>query len=435
MALELSIHEAAILGRLDLVKDEIDSGIEVDMKNYKGFTPLMLAAFNGQREIVKYLILHGANVNELSNKKYSPLIAAVINDNVGIAKLLVENGADINLGVKEGFWPAVMYASSNGSVQSLYFLLRNYSNIYYIDEAGNTPFTVADNDKIVKMLNSMKSEIDELLRIAYNYLQKDKLELALEVYDELEPCLSNQPLIYYNRGYIYSITKEYDSALKNYKEALELTDDASYRANVNLEIGRIFSIRGEYDVAINHCNEVITYNPNNSYAYLLRGWNYQNLKEYNKGIADYSRALELEEELNEDVLLRRGNLYMIMDEYEEAIKDFDKLMEMDSKFVNQNFYNNRAYVLRKLGDYERALINIRKAIAIDDQNGVFFLTYAEINAYMDYKEGFYKNIDRAIELLDLTIDELIDKHYSDEPIIIELLENYSPKTADNRKVI
>lgn len=54
-------------GNIQKVKDFLDEGIEVDLRDNRGYTPLMIATDEGHSEIAKILIDAGANINAKSN--------------------------------------------------------------------------------------------------------------------------------------------------------------------------------------------------------------------------------------------------------------------------------------------------------------------------------------------------------------------------------
>ncbi|MBU3624133.1 ankyrin repeat domain-containing protein [Polynucleobacter sp. AP-Latsch-80-C2] len=108
-------------------------GMDVDLSNKQGETPLMMASINGEMPIVKalivknkaqidhigwtplhyasakghldiasFLILNGANVNSLSLGGTTPLMMAVQSGNELLVKLLLDKGADLKLLNAEG---------------------------------------------------------------------------------------------------------------------------------------------------------------------------------------------------------------------------------------------------------------------------------------------------------------------------------------------
>ena len=69
-----SIHEAAVEGNIEAVKQHLAAGTDVNAKVKEGkSTPLHLAAFKGHKEIVELLIAKGADVNAKSEDGETPL--------------------------------------------------------------------------------------------------------------------------------------------------------------------------------------------------------------------------------------------------------------------------------------------------------------------------------------------------------------------------
>ena len=58
-----TIHRAASTGNIEVVKQHLAAGTDVNAKNDDGYTPLHYAAFNGHKEIAELLIAKGADVN------------------------------------------------------------------------------------------------------------------------------------------------------------------------------------------------------------------------------------------------------------------------------------------------------------------------------------------------------------------------------------
>ncbi len=135
----ISIHEAAIQGNLNRIKDRIAAGEDVNKKyegklerrefivevkerlqgysgNYwfKGYSPLHLAAMNGHEPVIKYLIANGGDLNATSSGG-TPLHLAIRWEratyylhrgtdvyghkcrNHKSAKFLISEGADLNM--------------------------------------------------------------------------------------------------------------------------------------------------------------------------------------------------------------------------------------------------------------------------------------------------------------------------------------------------
>ena len=89
----VDIHEAARTGNIEVVKQYLAAGGDVNAKNKLEETPLHIAAPQGHKEIAELLITKGADVNAKSAAISTPLHFVEEKD---IAKILILNGADVN---------------------------------------------------------------------------------------------------------------------------------------------------------------------------------------------------------------------------------------------------------------------------------------------------------------------------------------------------
>ena len=69
----ISIHDASEDGNIEVVKQHLAAGTDVNAKNDSGVTPLHRAAYYGHKEIVVLLIAKGADVNVKNDVGYTPL--------------------------------------------------------------------------------------------------------------------------------------------------------------------------------------------------------------------------------------------------------------------------------------------------------------------------------------------------------------------------
>ncbi len=87
---------ASAKGDIEVVKQQLAAGRDVNAKDKGGGTPLHNAADGGHMEVAELLIAKGADVNAKDNYKRTPLHGAANNGQKEIVELLVTRGADVN---------------------------------------------------------------------------------------------------------------------------------------------------------------------------------------------------------------------------------------------------------------------------------------------------------------------------------------------------
>jgi ankyrin repeat protein len=88
--------------RDETVKSLIDLGAEVNGKNEKGQTPMLLAAERGHLSVIKILLNRGAAIDAgcdcptSEGAGWTPLMVAIVDGHDEVAEFLMEKGADMN---------------------------------------------------------------------------------------------------------------------------------------------------------------------------------------------------------------------------------------------------------------------------------------------------------------------------------------------------
>ena len=119
------LHYAVFMNDLDRVKLLVEKGAKVNAKEYRGLTPLFIAANNNNLEIVKYLVENGADVNAKDNVDNTAAFIAAVSGNLEMLQYLVEKGADITVKNK-----------SNVTVLHMAVRSGNMALIKWLEEKG-----------------------------------------------------------------------------------------------------------------------------------------------------------------------------------------------------------------------------------------------------------------------------------------------------------
>ncbi len=117
----IGLHEAAIQGNLEAVREHIKAGSDLDEKEPTGgSSPLITAIVFGKTEVAKLLIEAGANVNFRNNESSSPLHTAAFFCHIEIIEMLLKYGADKTLVNKYGHTPFQSVSGPYHEVKGVY---------------------------------------------------------------------------------------------------------------------------------------------------------------------------------------------------------------------------------------------------------------------------------------------------------------------------
>jgi len=94
---DISIHDAANAGNIEIIKEQLAAGVDVNTKGVGGMTPLHRAAREGHKEVVEFLIANSADINAKDKMGRVPLHRAAREGRAAIAEMLITKGADINV--------------------------------------------------------------------------------------------------------------------------------------------------------------------------------------------------------------------------------------------------------------------------------------------------------------------------------------------------
>ena len=99
-------------GAIELVRDLIQRGAELEARDTDGYTALMYAANMGRENVVEELLQAGAKVNATDNQRSTPVMFAAQHDHVGVVEKMIAAGADLSLRGDHGL-TALGFAKQN----------------------------------------------------------------------------------------------------------------------------------------------------------------------------------------------------------------------------------------------------------------------------------------------------------------------------------
>lgn len=120
----------------------VDADADMDVKNNKGWTALMLAAEKNNTTLVQQLIQGGADLEVENQGQYTALAIALLNNAAEAAAILIGSGADIARTTSQG-GTMLMAAAYGNSPRCIRLLIEAGAKIHATDKHGMTAMDYA----------------------------------------------------------------------------------------------------------------------------------------------------------------------------------------------------------------------------------------------------------------------------------------------------
>lgn len=150
------LFDAARLGRTDMIAPLVKAGVDLNATDARGFTPLILAAYNGQAETLDALIAAGADpCKPDASQGNTAQMGVAFKGNDAIAARLLTAGCDVNARNMAG-QTALMMAALFGRSAQVAMLVKAGADPALADASGRTAKAVAQgqgNDAMVAQLD------------------------------------------------------------------------------------------------------------------------------------------------------------------------------------------------------------------------------------------------------------------------------------------
>ncbi|KAM0254836.1 hypothetical protein ACHAQJ_006376 [Trichoderma viride] len=122
------------------VRTLLEAGVNVESRDYNGFTPLLWAVVRGEKPMVEFLLEKGANIEVKDRVGLTPLLLAVAQRqrDESVVELLLEKGANTEVKDEDGATP-LMWAAKKNKKRLVERLLEKGSDIEAKENDGTTP--------------------------------------------------------------------------------------------------------------------------------------------------------------------------------------------------------------------------------------------------------------------------------------------------------
>jgi tetratricopeptide (TPR) repeat protein len=157
--------------------------------------------------------------------------------------------------------------------------------------------------------------------------------------------ISNAPLrarAEYQAGMSRLGPNDFAGAMEHFTKSIAIAESAS----AYLQRGNAYKNLGRFDQAVVDWSRSIELDPNQADAFTARGTYYQSKNDTAKALADFERSLLLNPTV--DGYFQRGQVYAALKQFDKAIQDYDRAIaeRRDAPWV----YLARSIAKRALGD-------------------------------------------------------------------------------------
>ncbi|PXW59163.1 MULTISPECIES: ankyrin repeat domain-containing protein [Methylobacteriaceae] len=135
LAFAARVFQYARMGHADELAELFGQGLPANLRNDKGDSLLMLAAYNGQEAATRVILEAGGDPELANDRGQTPLAGAAFKGDASIVRLLLERGAQVD-GAGDGSRTALMVAAMFDRTEIVELLLAHGADPGKRDASG-----------------------------------------------------------------------------------------------------------------------------------------------------------------------------------------------------------------------------------------------------------------------------------------------------------
>jgi ankyrin repeat protein len=148
---ETSLHTTSRRGDVELAQVLLEHGAEIQARDRRGRTPILLASQSRHVELAQVLLEHGAETEARDIDGRTPILIASDKGHVVLVQLLLKHGAETEARDNDGC-TLILLASDHGHVELVQLLLKHGAEIEARDNYGRTPLHLALNNRRMELV-------------------------------------------------------------------------------------------------------------------------------------------------------------------------------------------------------------------------------------------------------------------------------------------
>jgi Tfp pilus assembly protein PilF len=198
---------------------------------------------------------------------------------------------------------------------------------------------------------------------------------------------------HYNLGVTLESLGDLETAMKHYREALQIQPDYAEAHN---NLGVALASRGRLDEAIKHYRQAVRINPAYANAHYNLGNVLTSRNDLDEAIRHYREAVRINPDFG-DAHNNLGAALTIQGELDEAIKYYREALRVNPNYANAH-YNLGLSLLRR-GKLDAAIVHFREAVRVEPEFAEAHDDLARALAQQGKKDEAVKHYQEAVRIM------------------------------------
>ncbi len=250
------------------------------------------------------------------------------------------------------------------------------------------------------------SGVAHLLRAAVLFIDEQYVDAIAELSHRIELLPPEEVADGYQaRAYAYQTNGDYEQALADYSQALQLDPDGN---DIRVGLADLYREMGDYETALQYAdlayqymmendinNECVYQKYENAEVYAARARVYLYLNEVDAARQDFTTALELDP-LNASALLGRGQVSLNRLLLDEALSDFLTLVELRPDVLLA--YSFVGYTYYHMNDYATAIEYANRCLELDSAEAFCYMVRGAAYWGQENQNDAFADLNQAISL-------------------------------------
>ncbi|KPJ88664.1 MAG: hypothetical protein AMS17_04620 [Spirochaetes bacterium DG_61] len=205
-----------------------------------------------------------------------------------------------------------------------------------------------------------KDKIKQLISEGNEHLKKQKLNIALNTFQQANNLDPDDPEVHYYLGITYARKGEYVKCAQHLEEVLNSELAYINKVHTQMILGYIYTIREEYENALDLFRDIIDAGFDNAQAYAAIGFIMDRMGNFKEAVMNLTKAIELDPQ-NANAHNSLGYIYAEANiNLDEALRECKLALSLDRN--NPAYLDSLGWVYFKLGMLVEAKRYLRKAL-------------------------------------------------------------------------